>query len=47
MVERKTKFVDLPVYEKTREKVSKKKGDKTYDEFINEIMNLNLTGDQT
>jgi len=47
MIKRKTGFVDLPVYEKTREKVRKKKGTKTYDEFINEIMNLNLTGDQT
>jgi len=44
---RKTEFVDLPVYEKTREKVRKKKGDKTYDQFINEIMKLDLSGDQT
>ena len=40
-------FVDLPVTEKTRDKVRKKKGDKTYDQFINEIMKLDLSGDQT
>ena len=44
---RKTEFVDLPVYEKTRDKIRTKKGTKTYDEFLNEIMNLDLSGGQT
>lgn len=44
---RKKKFVDLPVTKETRQKVKEKKGNSSYDQFINDIMNFNLTGDQT
>jgi len=44
---RKKKFVDLPVTEKTRQKVKEKKGSSSYDKFINDIMNFNLSGDKT
>ena len=40
---RKTEFVDMPVYEKTRTKVQKKKGEKTYDQYINELMKFDLS----
>jgi len=39
---RKTKFFDIPVKEKTREIIRKKKKGKTYDEFLNEILNMEL-----
>jgi hypothetical protein len=39
---RHTKFYDVPVTFNTREKLRKKKGSKTYDDFLNEIMNMDL-----
>lgn len=39
---RKTKFYDLPVKKQTREKIRKKKGSKSYDEFLNDILGTEL-----
>jgi hypothetical protein len=39
-VPRSIHFVDLPVTQKTREKIKKKKGKKSYDSFLNEIMQM-------
>ena len=44
---RKKKFVDIPVTEETRTKVKIKKGRSTYDDFINKIMNFDLSGDKS
>ena len=44
---RKKKFVDLPVTEKTREKVRIKKGRSSYDDFINKIIDFDLSGDKS
>ena len=40
---RNKKFVDLPVTEETRAKVKEKKGTSSYDDFINEILDFDLT----
>ncbi|MGI0021511.1 MAG: hypothetical protein ACRD9Q_01500 [Nitrososphaeraceae archaeon] len=40
-------FVDLPVTENTRNKVRKKKGERTYDQYINELMKYDLSGDRS
>jgi len=42
---RKKIFVDIPVTKETREKVKQKKGNSSYDDFINDIINYNLSGD--
>lgn len=39
---RKTKFVDLPVYPSTRDLIKNKKGHKSYDEFIREILDIEI-----
>ncbi len=39
---RRKMFVDLPVTKSTREKVRRKKGKKTYDDFLNHIMDFEL-----
>jgi len=40
---RHTKFVDLPVYKETREYIKNKKGkNKSYDEFLREILQMEL-----
>ena len=40
---RKTKHYDLPVHFETREKIRKKKGKKSYDDFINEILKMEFS----
>ena len=42
MVKRRTKFVDLPVHMDTREKIRRKKGKKTYDDFLSDILDTEL-----
>jgi len=42
---RKKLFVDLPVTKETRDKVKQKKGSSSYDKFLNDIMNFNMSGD--
>ena len=42
---RKKIFVDLCVTNETREKIRRKKGNDSYDKFLNDIMNYNLSGD--
>jgi hypothetical protein len=39
---RKTYFYDIPVKKSTRRKLKKAKGEKTYDEFLNYILNTEL-----
>lgn len=41
------KFVDIPVTKETRTKIKDKKGNSSYDKFLNDVMNFNLTGDQS
>lgn len=39
---RRTKFYDIPVKKPTREKIKKKKGNRSYDEFLNDILDTEL-----
>jgi|TARA_R100000655_G_scaffold107909_1_gene158993 hypothetical protein len=42
MAKRRTKFVDLPVHISTREKIRRKKGKKSYDNFLSDILDSEL-----
>jgi len=39
---RKTHFVDLPVQKETREKIKRRKGGKSYDEFLRSILDMEI-----
>jgi len=39
---RKTHFVDLPVQKDLREKIKRRKGKQSYDEFLRDILNMEI-----
>jgi len=44
---RKKIFVDLCVTNETREKIRRKKGNSSYDKFLNDIIDFDLSGDNS